>query len=69
MFSPAASVATADQSLVYLIVDAHKNSSFQTEYIVSNLAGGELSVKLKRSQNKNGIEFRVLRKLLGKAEK
>ena len=53
-----------DKSFIYVIVDTAKNNMRKTEYKISNFVTGDAWVKLKRSRNKSGIEFRLLRKVL-----
>ena len=49
---------------VFVIIDTAKNNLRKTEYKISNHAHGDAWVKLKRSEKKTGVDFRLLRQVL-----
>jgi len=52
-----------DASFIYIIIDTAKNNLRKTEYNVTNNIVGDSWVRLKRGKSKQGIEFRILRKV------
>ena len=56
-------VPLIDPSYVFVIIDCAKNNLRKTEYKIANRVAGDSWVKLKRSKDKSGIDFRILRKV------
>lgn len=49
---------------VFVIIDIAKNNLRKTEYKISNKVHGDTWVKLRRSEKKTGVDFRLLRQVL-----
>jgi hypothetical protein len=49
---------------IFVVTDVRKNYLSKTEFRLSRFYHDDTWVKLKRSETKNGLEFRPLRKVL-----
>ncbi len=49
---------------IYVVTDVRKNYLSKTEYRLSRFYFDDIWVKLKRTDNKGGVDFRPLRKVL-----